>query len=301
MTSERDANIALWGPTSAGKSWMIRALSWELAWYNQRDPEFHYRVVGASGQVYSWQPPTGTSVPATMDPVDREIQFNREPKRNSTRHRVSAFMHRLVLHDNAGLNLVKALHSPGMDAIVETTFEFAPYVIAVLDPTTLPRVTGSASASATVNPSSGMLTSVSEYLDSINTLCHFLVRAGSGKKYLAVCLNKVDMLGWNPPPQQILRMIFGQAMQDVLDGYHAQIDIKVFATSSVGYYIEHGERKPNITAQGEIAQPNSWQPCVAAPFFWIFEHKERERLARSRGIFSSSLDDYYPYPPPRRC
>ena len=299
--NDRDADIALWGPTSAGKSWMIRALSRELHWYNQRDPEFHYRVTGQGGQVYSWQPPTSVSVPATPDPVDRVIQFHREAKKQTNQHRISSFLHTINLHDNAGLNLVQAMHSPGMDDIVETTLESSPHVIAVLDPTTIPRQSIPGGSSSPTGSPPGTLASVAAYQDSVNALCHFLTRTRAEKKFLAVCINKVDALGLKSPPNQLLRMLFHQAMDDILESYHAVITIKVFATSSVGYYTERGVQKSNITSVGEIERPNLWRPCVAAPFFWIFEQKERERLGKRKGFLGPSLDEYISYPPIRRC
>lgn len=301
-----EENIALWGPTSAGKSWMIRALCKELAWYNQHDPEFNYRVIDHNNQPISINPPTRADILPTDSAVDRIIHFHREGKKKTPRHIISAQTHRINIHDNRGLNLVEALRSPGQDRIVDTTLEDSPYVIAVLDPTTfLGKTTHSASSSSTPSASlPGALVTVPEYLDSVHALCHFLssTSAGDKNKYLAICINKADSFALKSPPWQLIRMLFGREMFDLLEGFRGRLKINAFATSSVGYYWDRGIQKANANALGEIVRPDQWKPCnVVAPFFWIFENKERDRLQRRGGLLGQSLEDYIPYPPIRPC
>jgi GTPase SAR1 family protein len=283
-------DIALWGPPSSGKSWIIRALNKDLFWYSQHDPEFSYTLEYEGGRSVEISPPTTSNIPPTAGPNDRFLIFTRQGKKDTPSHRLSNFSHHINLHDDAGESLIEAPLFSGKFPITEDTINASPYVIALLDPS--------------LNTNSGLNSpsSLIMYLESVRFLCEALSRPMYGKKFLAICVNKIDRTKIKREPWMCVKSLFGQTMYDLIWSYKsscASLAIEAFITSSVGQYREGSSMKPNFDPHtGNILYPDRWKPFnVVKPFFWIFEGLEREILGkRSNPPYSQAK--YIPYPNP---
>jgi len=296
-------DIALWGPTGSGKTWLIHALAKELVWYSRHDPEFDYQVMDQAGMPVDISPPSLSVIGPTHGHEDRSWQFQRTPRQESKSHQISAHTHNINVHDDKGASLVEALQIPDQHPMTLITLRESTNVIALLDPTLLE----SSSVQSPINLISGSassnLKSKAEYAQMIQYLCHLMVSQARNQdeRYLAVCITKIDLLNIRRDPNILVEPLFGTSMAHILDSYKNQIKIKIFATSAVGYYWDSSKRKSNYDpATREVRYPSSWEPFnVAAPFFWIFECNERLRLNRGwLGPFRQ--ENYLGYPSPRR-
>lgn len=269
---------------------MIRALNKELFWYGQHDPEFSYTLTREDGRPVELIPPSKTGVPPTDDSIDRILIFTRQGKRDTPSHKLSSFSHHINLHDDKGANLVDAVKSRGKFPVTEDALETSPYIITILDPT---QVTQNAMEATTQ-------AALTTYLENVQFLCDMLSNIPFGKKFMAICISKIDTTEIKREPWMCIKSLFGQTMYDLISTYNnpgSSLAIEAFVTSSVGHYHEGLIAKSNYDSQnGTILYPDQWTPCnVAKPFFWIFEHLERETLDKQRG-FSLSQANYIPYP-----
>ena len=229
-------DIALWGPTGSGKTWLIHALAKELVWYSRHDPEFDYQVMDQAGMPVDISPPSLSVIGPTHGHEDRSWQFQRTPRQESKSHQISAHTHNINVHDDKGASLVEALQIPDQHPMTLITLRESTNVIALLDPTLLE----SSSVQSPINLISGSassnLKSKAEYAQMIQYLCHLMVSQARNQdeRYLAVCITKIDLLNIRRDPNILIEPLFGTSMAHILDSYKNQIKIKIFATSAVG-------------------------------------------------------------------
>ncbi|MGH2522777.1 MAG: hypothetical protein ACRDH2_09780, partial [Anaerolineales bacterium] len=122
--------IAFWGPSSSGKTWLMQSLARSLHRINQDDPEFEY----ALAQLDAPAPANAVQAPqnqATAEAYDKVWLFQRKvrPEYDTPAHRLSAHSHSIVIRDAPGELLLQ-----GVNNTVMVPLRDAQCVIAVLDP-----------------------------------------------------------------------------------------------------------------------------------------------------------------------
>ena len=285
MLTHAQQDMAVWGPTGSGKTWLLQAFGRGLQQCKD-DPHFSYHLISRNLL------PLTSSLPQSNNPTqnaeDRYWHFARRPRKNTPAHRESAFTHEIALHDEAGQVLVDAVDQPDQQNLTRLTLQSADAILALLDPTLLQ---GSPLAVAQL---SSTLYSQQEYLKMILALADLLASRDQ-PGYLALCVSKVDLTGLRRPPEALVEIYFGQQMLELItDNTHPNLSIRAFACSAAGYYSENGYEHANFNSQtGDILYPARWQPYqVTSPFFWLFEANESQR--REKHFFGEN--GYIGYP-----
>jgi hypothetical protein len=126
----------------------------------------------------------------------------------------------------------------------------------------------------------------------------------NSKRYLAICMTKMDTTRFRDSDNwRLLERVFGSDIYKLITNYRTTFNIEVFATSAAGYFVnERGEHVPNFS-NGRLVDIDEWSPInCAAPFFWMFENQEIERIRAASNLLNreSNLLKYIKYPPPRR-
>lgn len=300
-SNEKPCDIALWGPTGSGKTWLIYSLAQELKTYNRKDREFQYRLTDDDDQPVSVSKPEDKP---TDRAEDRLWRFARIPHPGATikpeRIAVSCHTHNINVHDDAGINLTEAVYNPDDTSVATNSLLESPYLVVLLDPTL---VDGSDLASLAIKPDSVM--AINDYCHMVTSLCSMLSQypvKDNTSRLMAVCLSKTDLTGLRRDPKNMIRIFFGQDLLDEIEHFSNKINLKFFTFSSAGYYQDGGRRIPNYDNNTrELAKEKNWQPQnTVAPFFWMFEEIERQRLAAGdKRRMSNRLNLYSPYPRPK--
>ena len=295
--------IAFWGPSSSGKTWLMQSLARALHKINQDDHEFEYVLAQPEALA-----PISAQVPqnqATSDAYDKVWLFQRKvrPEFDNAAHRLSAHCHSIVVRDAPGELLMQ-----GVNNVVMVPLRDAQCIIAVLDPSLietaapvaaaqaerstnqgLAALFGSSSASSSAAPAPGFGTSFqytqAQYTQMVSNLLQLLSSAPKPDRHVAVCVTKVDQLGvQGRSPWQVIEVYFGAEMAKLLKGYAGKMAIEAFGVSAAGYldaYRNHPNYDPGTRS---LLSPDKWQPfAVETPFFWLFTHLERQRLASGGG------------------
>jgi GTPase SAR1 family protein len=287
--SDPNANVALWGAYGSGKTWLLNAFGKELAWYNENDPQFEYLLKDIDDNYLLFTEPLNTdNAPPTDASVDHLWTFERHGKlKNSRAHQISSHAHRILVHDNPGQVLVNVINGDESNDIVFSALQNSPNLILLLDPT---NVKGGPIAS-----SSSQLTK-SDYERLLGMLVEIVLQKNSQVR-IAVCLSKSDLVKIHLPTEEIIRVVFGDGALRSLNS--PRVDKAFFRVSSVGIFRKGGKRLSNLTDGQALSDPDHWNPLnVVAPFFWIFEAIERQRI--SEGDWLGDRNKIYiPYPPPR--
>jgi hypothetical protein len=299
-TDNLPREIAFWGPSSSGKTWMMQSLARSLRKINQDDTEFEYVLVES-------QAPSATQAPqnqATAEAYDRVWLFQRKvrPDHDTAAHRMSAHSHSIVARDAPGELLMQ-----GINNIVMVPLRDAQCVVALLDPSLventaampaaaeqvgqaasnqgLAALFGSAAA-AGHEPAPGHGLSFqytqAQYTQMVSNLLQLLASAPRPDRHVAICVTKVDQLGvQGRSPWQVIEVYFGSDMARLLKSYAGKMSIEAFSLSAAGY-LDAYRRQPNYDPGTRgLLSPERWQPfAVEAPFFWLFTHIEHHRLAQ---------------------
>ncbi len=311
--------IAFWGPSSSGKTWLMQSLARSLHKINQDDLEFEYVLaqpealtptparfgIGqiASGASVSAQAPQNQ---ATSDAYDKVWLFQRKvrPEHDTPAHRLSAHCHSIVVRDAPGELLMQ-----GINNVVMVPLRDAQCIIAVLDPSLIDTSTPAAAAaqperstnqglaalfgSATTTPAAAPTPGFggsfqytqAQYTQMVSNLLQLLSSAPKPDRHVAVCITKVDQLGvQGRSPWQVIEVFFGAEMAKVLKSYAGKMAIEAFGVSAAGY-LDAYRQQPNFDpGTRSLLSPDKWQPfAVETPFFWLFTHLERQRLAQGGG------------------
>jgi hypothetical protein len=298
--------IAFWGPTSSGKTWLMQSLARSLHKINEDDPEFEYVLAQPEALVpISAQAPQNQ---ATSDAYDKVWLFQRKvrPEFDNSAHRLSAHSHSIVVRDAPGELLMQ-----GVNNVVMVPLRDAQCILAVLDPSLIdttaaaapaasqpdrPAAQGlaalfgsstTATASASVAPAFGasFQYTQAQYTQMVSNLLQLLSSAPRPDRHVAVCVTKVDQLGvQGRSPWQVIEVYFGAEMTKLLKSYTGKMEIEAFAVSAAGYLDDYRQQPNYDPGTGSLLSPERWQPfAVEAPFFWLFTYLERQRLAEGGG------------------
>ena len=295
--------IAFWGPSSSGKTWLMQSLARSLHKLNQDDAEFEYVLAQPEALAsVSAQAPQNQ---ATSDAYDKVWLFQRKvrPEHDTPSHRLSAHSHSIVVRDAPGELLMQ-----GVNNVVMVPLRDAQCIIAVLDPSLIEVATPVAAATqperttnqglaalfggsgtATAAPAPGFGTSFqytqAQYTQMMSNLLQLLSSAPRPDRHVAVCITKVDQLGvQGRSPWQLIEVYFGADMVKLLKSYAGKMEIEAFGVSAAGY-LDAYRQQPNFDpGTRSLLSSEKWQPfAVETPFFWLFTHVERQRLARGGG------------------
>jgi hypothetical protein len=297
--------IAFWGPSSSGKTWLMQSLARSLHRLNQDDAEFEYVLAQPEALApISAQAPQNQ---ATSDAYDKVWLFQRKvrPEHDTPAHRLSAHSHSIVVRDAPGELLMQ-----GVNNVVMVPLRDAQCIIAVLDPSLIEAAapvaanaqperatnqglaalfgaSGSGTATATAAP--GLGTSFqytqAQYTQMMSNLLQLLSSAPRPNRHVAVCITKVDQLGvQGRSPWQLIEVYFGADMAKLLKSYAGKMEIEAFGVSAAGY-LDAYRQQPNFDpGTRSLLSSEKWQPfAVETPFFWLFTHLERQRLAQGGG------------------
>src|ERR1700687_1793642 len=128
--------IAFWGPSSSGKTWLMQSLARALHKINQDDHEFEYVLAQPEALApISAQAPQNQ---ATSDAYDKVWLFQRKvrPEHDTSAHRLSAHCHSIVVRDAPGELLMQ-----GVNNVVMVPLRDAQCIMAVLDPSLIDSAT----------------------------------------------------------------------------------------------------------------------------------------------------------------
>src|SRR5258708_1332213 len=296
--------IAFWGPSSSGKTWLMQSLARALHKINQDDHEFEYVLAQPEALA-----PIGAQAPqnqATSDAYDRVWLFQRKvrPEHDNPAHRLSAHCHSIVVRDAPGELLMQ-----GVNNVVMVPLRDAQCILAVLDPSLIETAApvaaaaaerstnqglaalfgSSASGAASAAPAPGFGTSFqytqAQYTQMVSNLLQLLSSAPKPDRHVAVCITKVDQLGvQGRSPWQVIEVYFGADMVKVLKSYAGKMAIEAFGVSAAGY-LDAYRNQPNFDPGTRILlSAEKWQPfAVETPFFWLFTHLAPQRLAAGGG------------------
>ena len=325
MASENlPREIAFWGPSSSGKTWLMQSLARSLHRINEEDAEFEYVLAqpSAMAAINSSQAPQNQ---ATSDAYDRVWLFQRKVRQeyDSPAHRLSAHSHTIVVRDAPGELLMQ-----GNSNVVMVPLRDAQCVIAVLDPSLvdtapeqaqpaqpepaaarqgLAALFGSAAApTAAPTPQYGVSFQYTQaqYTQMVSNLMQLLAAANKPDRHVAVCVTKVDQLGvQGRDPWQVVEVFFGSEMAQMLRGYKSRMRLEAFCVSAAGF-LDEAREQPNFDpGTRSLLSPERWQPfAVETPFFWMFTYLERRRLAQGGGRLplwyfkKDRLERYIGYP-----
>lgn len=295
--------IAFWGPSSSGKTWLMQSLARSLHKINQDDAEFEYVLA----QPEALAPANVVQAPqnqATSDAYDKVWLFQRKvrPEHDDPAHRMSAHSHSIVVRDAPGELLMQ-----GVNNVVMVPLRDAQCVIAVLDPSLidtaeaapaaqperaatqgLASLFGSSSSGPSApTPSYGVSFQYTQaqYTQMMSNLLLLLSSAPQPNRHVAVCITKVDQLGvQGRSPWQVVEVFFGAEMAKLLRSYETKMAIETFTVSAAGY-LDAYRQQPNFDpGTRSLLSPERWTPfAVETPFFWLFSHLERQRLAEGGG------------------
>lgn len=308
----RQTSISLWGPTAAGKDWLIRAFAKELELYNRRrgidyqytledlfDPQNPNPVIA--------EPPINIGASVTFE--DFHYLFKRTPIiPDNKRFRVT-YEHDIVIHNDAGINLTECL-------IDQNTFDRTYFtlisprnillILAIPDEDKNTQInhnilnddTIDISTIASLQQSNASIWTKTTYLVYLRRLFNSLDRE-RGKKNIAVCLTKWDLQPYIGDPWSVLQRRFDNSIVNFLRQKQQIHNIEVFVTSAVGFRREGNSFVANYQG-GTIPETNRWNPInCASPFYWIFEQIERALLPPKRLVGPDPQMVYPSYPRPR--
>jgi GTPase SAR1 family protein len=316
--------IAFWGPSSSGKTWLMQSLARSLHRINEEDAEFEYVLA----QPQALAPINANQAPqnqATSDAYDKVWLFQRKvrPEYNTAAHRLSAHSHSIVIRDAPGELLMQ-----GNSNVVMVPLRDAQCVIAVLDPSLIDTASadeqtaqpepaaqrqglaalfGSAAAPAAA-PAPGFGVSFqytqAQYTQMMSNLMQLLAATARPDRHVAVCVTKVDQLGvQGRNPWQVVEVYFGADMAQMLRNYSSRMQIEAFCVSAAGYLDDYREQPNFDPGTRSLLSPERWQPfAVETPFFWMFTYLERRRLAQGGGgiprwyFKKNRLERYIGYP-----
>lgn len=320
-TSNLPREIAFWGPSSSGKTWLMQSLARSLHRINQEDPEFEYVLAQRAAQapVNAFQAPQNQ---ATSEAYDTVWIFQRKvrPEFETPGHRLSAQSHTIVVRDAPGELLMQ-----GVNNVVMVPLREAQCVIALLDPSLVDSTAAVAEQAQPAAPSQGLAAlfgssaaapaapvpvagsfqyTQAQYTQMVSNLLSSLASAARPDRHVAICITKVDQLGvQGRSPWQVAEVFFGAEMAQLLKNYAKKMHIEAFTVSAAGY-LDENRQQPNFDPGARsLLSPDRWQPfAVETPFFWLFTHVERQRLAEGGGRLPrwyfkrDRLDRYIGYP-----
>lgn len=325
--------IALWGQTYAGKDWLFHSFAKELEFYNLYDQDFYYRlgeIQAGSPDPIPVSPEPPLNIPPTTSFNDIHYRFERIALKHDRAHDISANSHDIIIHNDKGADLVGSLEDPISFASTYQTLINAKHIFLVLsipgekvaspNPLSQARVSdldgmglaldrlekrrGSPDSEVYSPGASSATWTQEEYLKFLQLL--FAMLGQNPRRNLAICMTKADQHRMSGDPWQVFQRRYGSSLRRLIEVQKNYHQIQIFLTSAAGYIKRAGRAMPNIE-EGVLRDPKRWNPVnTAAPFFWIFQNIEMDRILGTQRRFDiqnimGNGDDriYMPYPGPR--
>lgn len=312
------AEIALWGPSQAGKDWLIAGFIKELETINKVDKNYRYELMesilgGQTGYISKQKKSSLPTNSPTLDLIDLLYDFYRKPI-NYQNLSNPPIRHQIMIHNNAGDKLVKCLNNRIEYRRAFLSLENAGSIILVLAPP-VEKENSKGSIVATENNVAELI-----QISSEKAKHSFETTAGSNwtketyysflsiffekiesfsVRNLVICMTKSDELGYvGNDFERIFKLRYGKNTFELVKSimHSNKYKMKIIASTAAGFYqAEDNAWVPNIK-DGKILFEDKWTPInTAAPFFWIFERIEEERRHNSRGNIHAPIS----YPQPR--
>jgi hypothetical protein len=304
-----ETDIAVWGPTQSGKDWLLRGFAKELDFYNNNERYsngFLFELLeitdDGSRQVIAAPP---HDIAPTAKEKDYVYNFRRRAIRQDEAHQISSHMHKINFHNNAGANLLGAAANQSKYESAFIPILRSKYLLIILDST----INQSANDMGIRTENDNDLeTNIrqrpdinkEEYLRILAMLLQLLADSSIRDRQLAICMTKMDMTGSaGSNPWRQLETIFGQKIYNLINRYRGTFNIEAFATSAAGYYYNDNNQHSANFIGGQLIDAERWNPVnCAAPFFWIFQGIEIEKIRSTSNFFNReyNLNRYIKYP-----
>lgn len=307
MASPDDTDITVLGPANSGKNWLFRGFAKELEEYTLRSKDFIFDLVKTSKSNHNFNKvlvDLPDNIYNASIEEDYVYAFSRKIKSvNEFEHyKTSTFAHYINFHNIRDEDLIAALLDPSRFTPPYASIVKSKFTLLLLDSTLVKgnSVLDTEIAKVDDHPEFALQPSfVDSYCQVLNMLLKAMAEDNDHEKYLAVCITKTDTLGFtNSNSWKLLERVFGHKIFELFNYYRDIFRIEIFATSAVGYTIVKGSAVSNYS-NGKIIDPIGWSPLnCAAPFFWLFENREIERIKSASNFLSreANLRNYKRYP-----
>jgi hypothetical protein len=299
----QETEVAVWGPTQSGKDWLYRGFAKELEYYNHNNGNsgfrFDLRTLYRGEDNYRSvlvNPPDEIS--PTSSSEDHMHSFQRMSTQKDDAHLISAHTHKINFHNNRGADLVASLMDPNRFEEIFLAIVRSRFLLITLDPKFENQTTGTDDDYYPDIAMHGGL-SKDQYFQILSMLLQTLADKNIPDRYIAVCMTKLDAIKvTDVRPWVLLERVFGQRIYKLLNDYRTTFNIEAFATSAAGYVHRKDGPVPNFDG-GKLLDKENWDPRnCAAPFFWVFQNSELERIRLSSNFLNkeSNLRKYIKYP-----
>jgi hypothetical protein len=268
-------HVLVWGPHGVGKTALISALACEMSWLNNNSEDgSKYELLDQDGQVVKnfWM--DDYAFP-TQYPRDYIYKF----KGNFPNRSLKAIEHQITVFDDKGSTLVETL-SDLSNGIARLSIKNSRFLIAIIDPTI---VFESQKLSMLKSSDPAFLVKRSDYLDYLRRLISIMGQNTSERRYIAICMSKMDLLElrWKDP-KILVELCFGESfLNDINWHKRHNIVVQYFSTSAYGFFWDSNYNEfPNFDITSGMPKfKEEWRPWnVTAPFFWMFNQIEQETL-----------------------
>ncbi|MDD4043654.1 MAG: hypothetical protein PHS75_07510 [Anaerolineaceae bacterium] len=279
-TSKQVMNIVMWGPSGAGKDWLIEGFIRETAKINQgvencgkkQDVAYFYNVLEYGG-ILSPAQNSQDNVPLTAIAESKKLEFVREfvgaerRKPYCIKH-----YHHVVIHNHRGGEMIQAVKGgDSADPAITSLFELenANFIV-VLEP---PVKKTERNASARLMPEDSKKTesnllktlsgnentlgesiqqtySMEEYSQIIKNFFNFLRNVNDKvSRNIAICLTKSDTHEIeNPEPMTVLGQLYGPGVKADIMQEQKNHNIKIFLTTTEGFNVQRNASGDNQTS-----------------------------------------------------
>lgn len=293
-----ELDIALWGTTGSGKTWLVEAFYRKIQLMNEelrRIPNFfEFELIDLD---------TDRPVPTDKRPKQKGTEetkyqqylFVRKGLGEGLRFDASSHCHRIALTDGQGSLMAKVGDQTLDDKKKQqqrATLEIlkrSGYVMAIIEAGT--------DDSGTEN------TNHKAFSQALKDLRQLLK---GQHRHIAMCLTKADQYGTGIEHiPDVKTLVLGRFNADVSDDIFKELtqfkkedkhEVQFFSMSAAGYYEDDkGERKVNKNpTTKELEEADLWRPeGVEKPFFWLFDLLERAKLQGDNRIGPKLFDLLY--------
>lgn len=292
-TQNHQVNIAVWGPSNAGKDWLIQGFKKEIDSFNIDDKRYYYdiRERNPANAIDDIVDEVILPEAGTVAPVDREYIFIRSPKSNNNHSVTIPQEHHIIIHNDAGGHQVNAQNDPANFAETLTALEISKNILLVLGPPE-PDQTGMTEPEMGSDNDSELHIPFTQDIgenawrkqDYIRFVKTFFSAIGEKqKRNIALCMTKCDLLGFRGDEENMLLRRYGQEMMNelILQKQKGRHNIGIFATSASGFLKSEDGKLISNQNKRSLINSEKWEPLnCALPFFWFFEIIEKERSSR---------------------
>lgn len=302
----RNNSIALYGPTSAGKTSLLRAFLYAISRYASNHSDGRMDIELSLGKTLESLRPVRLSdcfldnIDPSTEAVTDAFRLRRVPTNlTDDRANFSSFIHEGGWRDNQGIRhtelIADKVDDPGAVRTTHKSLETATGIIAVLDPTRIDSATGRITRE--------------DYSDMMRYLTNLDASPEGIKRRIAICVSKIDLMKnfSDMTAESYIDQLFLDLMTETITKLKKKFVVKCFLTSNYGF-LPSGQPNSTQLDSGKYGyiDRESWKPYkVIDPFFWIFqsievdlikqEAKDRKLLNRMMYSDDDYLKKYIPY------